>query len=274
MIVNCQNCLYLNYSVVGFNVMTSKILIVDDERNIRRALKRLINDIDVEVFEAGDGIEALACVNEHPDIKVVISDQRMPNMGGAELFERLTVEHDQMRRILITGFTDLESIRSTINDGSVYRLILKPWDDDELLLSVVQGINDYELAQENKLLHKKVLIMNKELEKKVEQRTRVMQMNIKSLEMSHRILDTLPVAIYCINEDNIIIDSNEISKTILDHQSAIDGLDFHDVFNENMIEALDTHSLNDIQIRDQTWMPLYSKLDGHDGTIFIMSRKN
>ncbi|BCE00546.1 response regulator [Marinicellulosiphila megalodicopiae] len=252
--------------------MTSKILIVDDERNIRRALKRLINDIDVEIFEAGNGHEALECVDNHPDIKVVISDQRMPKMGGAELFERLAVQHESIKRILITGFTDLESIRSTINDGSVYRLILKPWDDDELLLSVVQAINDFELADENKKLHDKILTINKDLEKKVDQKTRVLQVNIKSLEMSRRILDELPVAIYCINEEGVIIESNEMSKTVLGCNGAIDGLNYHNVFSDSMIQAVETNSKNNILVDEQKWMPMLSSLNGIEGKILIMTR--
>ncbi|MCJ8312514.1 MAG: response regulator [Saccharospirillaceae bacterium] len=257
--------------------MTSKILIVDDESIIRRTIKRLLNGIDVDVYEASNGVDALACVKANPDIKVIISDERMPQMGGAELFDHLVAEHNEIKRILITGFTELETIRSTINDGSIYRLILKPWDNEELLLSVVQAIKDYDLVDENKKLQNKILTINQELEKNVDQKNRVLKVNIKSLEMSRKILDELPVAIYCINDEGIIIESNEISKSVLGRTGAIEGLDYHDVFSSTMIDCLENNNNNnnnsDVILNDQTWHPLISNLNSGEGRVLILTRQ-
>jgi len=248
---------------------------VDDENIIRRTIKRLLNDIDADVFEASNGVDALACVKANPDIKVIISDEKMPQMGGAELFDRLAAEYNEIKRILITGFTELEEIRATINDGSIYRLILKPWDNEELLLSVVQAINDYELIEENKKLQTKILTINKELEKNIDQKNRVLEVNIKSLEMSRRILDELPVAIYCINDEGIIIESNEISKSLLGRTGAIEGLDYHDVFSSKMIDSIENsnNKHSNIILNDQKWLPMMSNLNSGEGRVLIMTRQ-
>lgn len=107
-----------------------KILCVDDEPNIVRALQWLLQK-DFEVYTAGSGQDALELVRQH-DFDVVISDQRMPVMTGVELLREVRRVSPRSMRILLTGYSDLQAIIHSINESEVFRFINKPWNINEL----------------------------------------------------------------------------------------------------------------------------------------------
>ena len=122
--------------------MRHKILIVDDEPSNLRALERLFR-AEYDVRTAGSGGEALSLL-EHHDMAVLIADQRMPGMSGVELMQRTARLRPHMVRMLLTGYTDVESLIDAINTGNVYKYITKPWNNDELLLTVARALEHYE----------------------------------------------------------------------------------------------------------------------------------
>ena len=122
--------------------MRYKILIVDDEPANLRALERLFR-ADYDVMIAGSGADALALL-EHHDMALLIADQRMPEMSGIELMRRTAKLRPHMVRILLTGYTDVDSLIEAINTGQVYRYITKPWNNDDLLLTVARALEHYE----------------------------------------------------------------------------------------------------------------------------------
>ena len=121
--------------------MKCKILIVDDEPANLRALERLFRD-EYEVLTATSGVEALALL-EHHDVALLISDQRMPEMTGIELVERTVALRPHMVRILLTGYTDVSSLIEAINCGHVYKYITKPWNNDELAITISRALAHY-----------------------------------------------------------------------------------------------------------------------------------
>jgi two-component system response regulator HupR/HoxA len=75
---------------------------------------------------------------------VLIADQRMPEMSGVELMQRTARLRPHMVRILLTGYTDVDSLIEAINTGQVYKYITKPWNNDDLLLTVARALEHYE----------------------------------------------------------------------------------------------------------------------------------
>ena len=122
--------------------MPYKMMVVDDEPANLRLLERLFRT-DYEVIMAGSGEEALELLTQH-DAAVLITDQRMPGMTGVELLERTAVLRPRMVRIILTGYTDVETLVKAINSGNVYKYVTKPWNNDELRLTVSRALEHYE----------------------------------------------------------------------------------------------------------------------------------
>ncbi len=135
--------------------MKHTILVVDDERDNTEALERLFRQ-KYHVLKAQSGSEALNILKSEDNVPLIISDQRMPEMTGVEFLEKSLSTHPDTMRILLTGFTDIDSVISAINSGQVYRYLTKPWDPIDLQATVDRAIEQFELSQ-------KIVRQNKEL---------------------------------------------------------------------------------------------------------------
>ena len=118
--------------------MRGRILCVDDEPNIARALQWLLQK-EFDVKTAHSGQAALAMLAEH-DFDVLISDQRMPLMTGVEFFREARKVAPRSIRILLTGYSDLQAVLRSVNEGEIYRFINKPWNISELPKIVGQAV--------------------------------------------------------------------------------------------------------------------------------------
>ena len=132
------------------------ILLVDDEKDNLQALQRLLRGhFDVTVTHSP--IEALQLISGQT-FNVIVSDQRMPSMSGVELLEKAKKLSPHSTRILLTGYTDIESVIDSINRGHIYRYIAKPWDPEELKITLKQANESFRMRQEleekNKTLEK------------------------------------------------------------------------------------------------------------------------
>jgi len=130
--------------------MSYKIMLVDDEPANLRTLLRLFRD-EYQVFAVGSGKQALALLQQH-DVAVMISDQRMPSMTGIELMKKAVALRPQMVKILLTGYTDVEALIESINSGLVYRYLTKPWNNDDLKMTVKRALDHYETIKSNHLI--------------------------------------------------------------------------------------------------------------------------
>ena len=128
-----------------------QILFVDDEPNILAALKRVFRQENYRILTAGNGKEALEVLAEEP-CQLMISDYKMPLMDGAELLRKVRAMHSDMIRILLTGHADSSAVMAAIKEGAVYKFILKPWNDDDLRITVGLALEQYDLRQKNNLL--------------------------------------------------------------------------------------------------------------------------
>lgn len=128
-----------------------KILLVDDEENVKNALKRVLKREGYEVYSAAGGAEALAQLkNISPD--VIISDFLMPEMNGIEFLNRVRELLPEVVRIILTAHADVQMAVQAINEAGVYRLLTKPWDDAELKIMLNQINEHIALLKENSRL--------------------------------------------------------------------------------------------------------------------------
>jgi|RhiMetdeSRZDD1v2_1073273.scaffolds.fasta_scaffold20388_6 response regulator RpfG family c-di-GMP phosphodiesterase len=126
------------------------ILVVDDEPEILYSLRGLLR-MEFEVHTAESGHEAIRILQQHP-IQVVMSDQRMPEMTGVELLNRVQGEYPDAIRMVFTGYSDIKAVIEAINQGHIFRYITKPWDPDELRAVLHQAGEEYDRIVERKRL--------------------------------------------------------------------------------------------------------------------------
>lgn len=134
-----------------------KVLYVDDEVQNLNSFKAAFR-MDYTVLITSKIPEVWTLLEENPDISVVLCDQRMPDQTGVEVFEEMRQRFPKPVKILITGFTDIESVIEAINRGNVYRYIRKPWQELEVKTAIEQGYQHYQtqnmLAAKNEELQK------------------------------------------------------------------------------------------------------------------------
>lgn len=128
--------------------MKHSILVVDDEVDNVDALERLFRR-KYKVLKATSGMQALSLL-ENNRVSLILTDQRMPNMTGVEMLAESMETHPDAVRILLTGFTDIDSVIGAINSGQVYRYVTKPWDPVDLANTVDKAIERYEMSAELK----------------------------------------------------------------------------------------------------------------------------
>jgi response regulator RpfG family c-di-GMP phosphodiesterase len=155
----------------------ARILFVDDEPNILSSLRRLFRSQGYQVLTAESGKAGLAIL-ETEAIDLIISDMRMPEMDGAQFLEHVRASWPDTIRLLLTGYSDIQSILAAINRGEIYRYITKPWDDNDIVLVVRHALERRVLEHEKKRLetlaqqqNEELKALNASLETKVSKRT-------------------------------------------------------------------------------------------------------
>lgn len=127
------------------------ILYVDDEEFNLTSFKAIFRR-DYNVFTATSGKLGLEILKQN-EIHLIITDQRMPDMTGVEFLESVAEDYMFVRRIIITGFSDIEAIIRAINKGNIYRYITKPWDVNDLKITIQNALNAYKTDRANKGSH-------------------------------------------------------------------------------------------------------------------------
>ena len=120
--------------------MDETVLFVDDDRLILESSKDLLASRGIAILTANNAEEALTLFHQR-EIEVVVSDNYMPGMNGLEFLSRLRELSPDTVKILMSAYADLASALAAINRSEVFRYILKPWRDEELVGVVEEGIN-------------------------------------------------------------------------------------------------------------------------------------
>lgn len=147
------------------------ILFVDDEVDILNALKRELRSEPYQQHFANGAIEALDLLSRTP-IHVLVSDMRMPQMDGVALLEKVSQGHPDIVRMVISGWADADTVLDAVNNGHIYRYIVKPWDPRELKVTLRQALKMYQLQAERRQMLSQLRAHNINLESTVAQRTK------------------------------------------------------------------------------------------------------
>lgn len=165
-----------------------KILYVDDEQNnlivFRSSFRR-----HYDIYTATTASEGLKIVDEN-DISIIITDQRMPGMTGIEFLKNLPEDLLAIRMIL-TGFSDVSAIIDAINSGKVYRYITKPWNKDELKVTIDNAFEALSLKKNNQKLVAELQEVNEQLEQKVMDRTAELEKAFEAINEQKKELEDL-----------------------------------------------------------------------------------
>lgn len=146
------------------------LLLVDDEAANLEALSELLEK-EYELITAADGQSALDLVKNDPNperIHLIISDQRMPGLTGVEFLQETLSIIPQTIRIILTGFIDIDATIDSINKGQVYKFITKPFDPNDLQITVKRALEAYDLEMQNLQLIDELKVLNAQLEKKLD----------------------------------------------------------------------------------------------------------
>ena len=127
------------------------ILIVDDEENVRNALRRALRKEGYELHFAEGPAVALELLKTTP-VDLIISDHMMPQMSGIDFLTVVRDRYPDIMRLMITGHADLETAIKAINHGEIHRFLTKPWDDVELKVTLFLAFERQDLERENRKL--------------------------------------------------------------------------------------------------------------------------
>ena len=138
------------------------VLYVDDEEHNLMSFKATFR-IKYKIHTAISGADAIKILNEHP-IDIIITDQRMPNMTGVEFLESILEDHPDPMRILLTGYADLNAVIDAVNKGKIFHYLTKPWNEEELDMTIQRAYDIYKLRIDEKELTEKLGVTNSQLE--------------------------------------------------------------------------------------------------------------
>ena len=173
---------------------TRSILYVDDEEdNLTVFRSTFRREFNIHLARSGaEGMEIL----KNNEVQLIITDQRMPEMTGIQFLESVIPDYPDCIRMILTGFSDVEAIIEAINKGRVYRYITKPWNKDELRLTINNAFENFELKKKNKNLIEELKETNEQLEQKVIDRTQKIEAQKNEITDSIRYAKRIQNALY------------------------------------------------------------------------------
>lgn len=224
-----------------------RILCVDDEGNVLKSLKRVFLDDDYEILTASSGEEGIEILKNKQPVQVVISDYRMPGMDGVEFLRTVYDNWPDTVRIVLSGYADTGSVVEAINEGQIYKFIPKPWNDDDLRVTVTNALEKYFLQKHNRKLAKELKEknmqlqeINRNLEKLVEERTEELVFKNMVMERAQNILNALPVGVAGIDPSGLIVQANRRFADLMGLKFEPIGLPSEEVFPQKLLGFIST----------------------------------
>ncbi len=132
-----------------------RILCVDDEESVLNGLRRVLSDY-FEIHTATGGVEALRQMAEY-EFSVIVCDMRMPELDGAQLLAKVHAQWPNTTRILLTGYADMDLAVAAVNEGNIFRFLLKPCPGEDLMRHIYDGVRLHQLIHAEKELLEKTL---------------------------------------------------------------------------------------------------------------------
>jgi two-component system probable response regulator PhcQ len=116
-------------------VQSFSVLLVDDEEDVRNALVRTLRREGWDLHTAASGAEALEILKRVP-VDLILTDHRMPGMTGLELVKVVRERYPKVMRVILTGYAEFETVKAAVNEAEVFRFLTKPWDSEDLRLTL------------------------------------------------------------------------------------------------------------------------------------------
>lgn len=132
--------------------MQHTLLLVDDEKAILNALKRVLRSTGYQILTAESGVKALQILQDNPEIQVVLTDYRMPGMTGGELLAEVQDRFPHVIGLILSGYADLDAVIKALNSGAVHKFLTKPWDESEILDELSSAFSQYALKEQPVLI--------------------------------------------------------------------------------------------------------------------------
>lgn len=204
------------------------LLLVDDEESILSSLNRLLRR-KYKILSTTDGAEGLNILQQNANnIDVVIVDQRMPKMSGIDFLKQVKENNPQIVRLVLSAYLDLETLSDAVNQGFIYKFIVKPWDEKILLDSIAEACEYKKLCDKNRQLTKELQQKNKLLseannllQKGLDDNNHKLLINSKMIGLFHEILELLPFPILGIDAGNMIAATNQAAESLFSQSNSL-----------------------------------------------------
>ena len=218
------------------------LLCVDDEVSVLRSLRRCLRKEDYRLVTATGGAEGLALLETNA-AQVVLSDQRMPDMMGTVFLQQVKEHYPDTVRVMLSGYAEVHAILDSINQGEIYRFLYKPWNEDELKVTLRQCFDQHDLIRQNRELigqiqkkNETLQCLNETLEQLVEERT-------QSLQFAQEIVEKLPYPVLGVSREGFAALANEAARHLLSSTAFFLGTDLDVFLPADVAEAV-TRRLN------------------------------
>jgi len=245
------------------------LLLVDDEDNILSAMKRLLRRDGYRILSAAGGDEALALLDRET-VDVIVSDQRMPGMSGVEFLRRARLSHPDTVRIVLSGYTELQSVTGAINEGAVYKFLTKPWDDEQLRANIAEAFRHKVLLDENHRLadtlaqrNQDLAAANQQLQRLLDDREHSIARHRSALAVLQEVIELLPWPVLGVDEEERVVALNGRAASLFGVADSPLG--------QALAQALPEHAGlltglkqgdTEIRLRDQRFLAHVRMLDG------------
>lgn len=191
-----------------------RVLCVDDESFVTASLRRLLRNEPYEVVTANSGAEALALMEQNPT-DLIISDYRMPQMTGVQLLREVRRRWPDTLRVVLSGFTEIDTLIASVNEGEIYKFLNKPWDDTELKLHIRSALEQQALVMENRRLLNELTAENRRLEVLNRQLTQVSEDARSGQHATQIMMEHLGLGVLVVDPDGLIVYANQWSGRLV-----------------------------------------------------------
>ncbi len=247
------------------------LLLVDDEPNILAALKRLLRRDGYTILTADCGAQGLEVLARNR-VDVIISDQRMPGMTGVEFLRAAKLKYPDTVRIVLSGYTELQSVTDAINEGAVYRFLTKPWVDEQLREHIQKAFEYQGLLEENRQLDLKIRSANRELVAANRQLGTVLtqtraqvERDATSLAIVREALQHMPSAAIGVDDEGLMAFVNEAAQQLFAGSGPLLGeeLAFALPAIATAIAAANEGVASELQINGQRYLVKWNAMGAH-----------
>jgi diguanylate cyclase (GGDEF)-like protein len=245
------------------------LLLVDDEQNIVSALKRLLRRDGYQILSANSGQEGLDVLAAN-EVDVIVSDQRMPGMIGADFLRAAKNLYPDTIRIMLSGYTELQSVTDAVNEGAIFKFLTKPWDDEHLRTHITEAFRLKEIADDNERLNLELRTANHELaaaNRRMEDLLRQKQQQITrdeiSLNVARELLQFVPLAVIGLDDEGMVAFVNDAAERMFHQNGAILGSEAEIVLPELFPDGLAPSGSHQVGINGRCYQVVTHPMGAH-----------